>query len=48
VRFNSSAVAADETTALFLVVHDRHLVAIESHDGAGNPRALTGESPATP
>jgi hypothetical protein len=48
VRFNSSPVAADETTALFLVVHDRHLVAIESHDGAGNPQALTRESPVTP
>jgi hypothetical protein len=44
VRFNSSPVAADEATGLFLLVHDRHLVAIESHDGAGDLQALTKDS----
>lgn len=44
VRFNSSPVGADEATALFLVVHDRHLIAIESHNGAGDPHALARES----
>jgi hypothetical protein len=29
---------------LFLIVHHRHLVAVESHHGAGDPQALTTDS----
>ena len=43
VRLNSSPVAADEAAELFLVVHDRHLIAIESHNGAGPPETLTAD-----
>ncbi len=43
LRFNDRPVVAD-ATAIFLVVHHGHLVAIESHDGAGDPRALTADS----
>ena len=31
-------------SALFLVVHHGHLVAIESHDGAGDPHALATDT----
>jgi hypothetical protein len=47
VRVNSSLFAADEATGVFLAVHHRHLVVIESHDGAGVPQALTTASSVT-
>jgi hypothetical protein len=43
LRFNSRP-AVPDTTAMFLVVHHGHLVAIESHDGAGDPQALATDS----
>jgi hypothetical protein len=44
VRLNCSPVAAHQAAELVLVVHDRHLIAIESHHGAGPPRALVADS----
>lgn len=48
VRLNSSPVAASEAAALFLLVHERHLIAIESHDGAGLPRTLVTDPNVAP
>ncbi|MDG4831735.1 hypothetical protein O7627_20860 [Solwaraspora sp. WMMD1047] len=43
LRFNNSPVVADGA-AMFLVVHQGHLAAIESYDGAGDPQALATDS----
>ena len=43
LRLNDRLVVPD-ATAMFLVVHHGHLVAIESNDGAGDPHALATDS----
>ncbi|GAA3452487.1 hypothetical protein [Dactylosporangium matsuzakiense] len=40
VRFDRTRATADSAVELLLFVHAGHLIAIESHDGAGLPRTL--------